>query len=136
MAGAEGTAKCYHAVRADTAGKRRKIRPEPPYAFVSVFRGSLDMSTLKGAMLVVAIIGCAVAARADRAAGDACAGQLTTPDAKTIYADSMAAGPTKETLVSTVERVTRELVDSKKIAWDVARDNGVAAAICMRQALE
>lgn len=94
------------------------------------------MSTLKGAVLVVAIVGCAIAAKADRAAGEACAGQLTTSDAKLIYADSMAAGPSKETLVSTVERVTRGLVDSKKIAWDVARDNGVAAAICIRQALE
>ena len=94
------------------------------------------MSTLKGAMLVVAIVGCAVAARADKAAGEACAAQLTTADAKLIYADSMAKGPTKETLVSTVETVTRGLVDSKKIAWDVARDNGVAAAICIRQALE
>jgi len=87
-------------------------------------------------MLVVAIIGCACAARADRAAGEACAGQLTTSDAKKIYADSMAAGPTKETLADTVERVTRGLVDAKKIAWDVARDNGVAAAICVRQALD
>jgi hypothetical protein len=94
------------------------------------------MSTLKGAMLAFAIIGCAVAARADRAAGDACAGQLTTPDAKAIYAASMAAGPTKETMVSTIERETRGLVDAKKIAWDVARDNGVAAAICVRQALD
>jgi hypothetical protein len=93
------------------------------------------MSTLKGAMLVVAIIGCAVAARADRAAGDACAGQLTS-DGKAVYAASMAAGPTMATLADTVERETRELVNSKKIAWDVARDNGVAAAICVRQALE
>lgn len=94
------------------------------------------MSTFKGAMLLIAIIGCAAAARADRAAGDACAGQLTTPDAKAIYAASMAAGPTKETIASTVERETRTLVDAKKIAWDVARDNGVAAAICVRRALE
>jgi hypothetical protein len=93
------------------------------------------MSTLKGAMLVFAIIGCSVAARADRAAGDACAGQLTT-DGKAIYAASMAAGPTMDTMVSTIERVTRELVDAKKIAWDVARDNGVAAAICLRRALD
>jgi hypothetical protein len=94
------------------------------------------MSTFKGAMLVFAIVGCAVAARADRAAGDACAGQLTTSDAKTIYTASMAAGPTKDTIESTVERITRGLVDAKKIAWDVARDNGVAAAICVGQALE
>jgi len=94
------------------------------------------MSTLKGSVLVFAIAGCAVAARADRAAGDACAGQLISPDAKTVYAASMAAGPTKDTIASTVERVTRELVDSRKIAWDVARDNGVAAAICVRQALD
>jgi len=86
-------------------------------------------------MLVLAIIGCAVAARADRAAGEACAGQLT-PDGKTIYAASMAAGPTVATLADTVERETRQLVNSKKIAWDVARDNGVAAAICIRQALD
>jgi hypothetical protein len=94
------------------------------------------MSTLKGAMLVFVIVGCTGAARADRAAGEACAGQLTTSDAKTIYAASMAAGPTMDTMVGTIERVTRELVDSKKIAWDVARDNGVAAAICVRQALD
>jgi hypothetical protein len=94
------------------------------------------MSTLKGALLVFAIVGCAVAARADRAAGEACAAQLTTSDAKLIYTDSMAAGPTKATMVETVERVTRGLVDSKKIAWDVARDNGVAAAICITAALD
>lgn len=94
------------------------------------------MSTLKGAALVLAIIGGTAAARADRAAGEACAGQLMTSDAKTIYAASMAAGPTLDTLASTVERETRELVDAKKIAWDVARDNGVAAAICVRRALE
>ncbi len=93
------------------------------------------MSTLKGAVLVFAIIGCSVAARADRAAGDACAGQLT-PDGKAVYAASMAAGPTKATIYDTVERETRELVNSKKIAWDVARDNGVAAAICVTAALE
>jgi hypothetical protein len=94
------------------------------------------MSTLRGAVLVFAIVGCGLAARADRAAGEACAGQLTTADAKAIYAASMAAGPTKETMASTVERETRELVNSRKIAWEVARDNGVAAAICVRQALE
>jgi len=104
--------------------------------FVDAWKGSLYMSTLKGTMLVLTIIGAAGAARADRAAGEACAGQLTTPDAKAIYAASMAAGPTKETIESTVGRVTRELVDSKKIAWDVARDNGVAAALCITQALE
>ncbi len=97
---------------------------------------SYDMSISKGALLVVVLAGCAAAARADRAAGDACAGQLTTADAKTIYAASMAAGPTKGTIADTVERETRALVDAKKIAWDVARDNGVAAAICVTQALE
>lgn len=94
------------------------------------------MSTLKGAVLVCAIVGCAVAARADKAAGDACAAQLMTSDAKLIYTDSMAAGPTTETLPGIVERVTRELVEAKKIAWDVARDNGVAAAICVRRTLD
>jgi hypothetical protein len=94
------------------------------------------MSTLKGAVLVFAIVGCSIAVRADRAAGEACAGQLMTSDAKAIYAASMAAAPTKDTIASTDERQTRELVDTKKIAWDVARDNGVAAAICVRQALE
>ena len=94
------------------------------------------MSTLKGAMLVCAIVFGTASARADRAAGDACASQLMTPDAKAIYAASMAAGPTKDTIAGTVERETRTLVDSKKIAWDVARDNGVAAAICVRQALD
>lgn len=94
------------------------------------------MSTLRGAVLVFAIAGFGLAARADRAAGEACAGQLTTADAKAIYAASMAAGPTKETMASTVERETRELVNSRKIAWEVARDSGVAAAICVRQALE
>lgn len=92
------------------------------------------MSTLKGAVLVLAIIGSSVGARADRAAGDACAGQLTS-DGKAIYAATMATGPTKDTIVDTVERETRGLVDARKIAWDVARDNGVAAAICVRQAL-
>jgi hypothetical protein len=94
------------------------------------------MSTLRGAMLVFAVVGCAFSARADRAAGDACASQLITSDAKLIYTVSMAAGPTMDTMASTVERETRELVNAKKIAWDVARDNGVAAAICVRRALE
>lgn len=93
------------------------------------------MSTLKGAVLVFVIMGCSVAARADRAAGDACAGQLT-PDGKAIYVASMAARPTKATLYDTVERETRGLVESKKIAWDVARDNGVAAALCVTAALD
>lgn len=93
------------------------------------------MSTLKGAVLVFAIMGCSVAARADRAAGDACAGQLTA-DGKAVYAASMAARPTKATIYDTVERETRGLVESKKIAWDVARDNGVAAALCVTAALD
>lgn len=94
------------------------------------------MSTLRGAMLVFVFVGCAAIARADRTAGDACASQLMTSDAKAIYAATMAARPTKATMVDTVERETRELVNSKKIAWDVARDNGVAAALCVTQALE
>ena len=94
------------------------------------------MSTLKGAMLVFAIIGCAVAARADRAAGEACAGQLTTSDAKAHLYGQHGRRSDEGDAGQHGRAVTRELVDAKKIAWDVARDNGVAAAICMRQALE
>jgi uncharacterized protein YcfJ len=93
------------------------------------------MSKLKGAVLVIAIVGCSAVARADRAAGDACAAQLTS-EGKAVYAASMAARPTKDTIYDTVERETRGLVESKKIAFDDARDAGVAAAICVRQALE
>ncbi|MCW5733204.1 MAG: hypothetical protein KIS73_03735 [Enhydrobacter sp.] len=91
------------------------------------------MSTLKGAVLAFALLG-SCSARADSAAGKACAGQLTS-DGKSIYAATMAAVPTKDTIVDTVERETRSLVEARKIAWDVARDNAVAAAICVRKAL-
>lgn len=118
-----------------SAGKRRSAGPDllTPSIWCEKCLGHVDTQSCHGRF---AFVGCAAIARADRAAGDACAGQLTTSDAKAICAATTAARPTKATMGDTVERETRALVNSKKIAWDVARDNGVAAASCVTRALE
>ena len=56
----------------------------------------------------------ATAARADRPAGFTCAAKLDA-DAKAIYAATMAAGPTTDTLRSVVEQQTRSLAMAGKI---------------------
>jgi hypothetical protein len=93
------------------------------------------MSKLKMAMIAVAAIGCAVAARADGPAGDACAAKLT-PDAKAIYAATLAAKPTTDTLRSTVEKEARSLAMGGKIARASARDNAVDAGECVKAAIQ
>lgn len=93
------------------------------------------MSKLKIAMVVVAAMGCAVAARADGPAGDVCAVKLTT-DGKAIYTATMAAKPTMETVRATVEKEARSLAMGGKIARGSARDNAVAAGECVKTALQ
>ena len=61
------------------------------------------MSKLTIAMVAVAAMGCAVAARANGPSGDACAAKLTA-DGKAIYTATVAAKPTTETLRPTVEK--------------------------------
>jgi hypothetical protein len=87
------------------------------------------------AMAVVAAVSCAGAARATQPAGDACAAQLTA-DGKAIYAATMAARPTTETLRATLEKEARSLVMGGRIARGNARDNAVAAGECAKTALE
>jgi hypothetical protein len=74
-------------------------------------------------------------ARADVAAGDACAANLTA-DGKEVYAAVVAAGPTLETLRSTVESQARSLVMGGKIARSEGRDNAQAAGECVRARLQ
>jgi hypothetical protein len=93
------------------------------------------MSGLKMAMVAVAAMGCAVAARADGPAGDGCAAKLT-PDAKAIYAATLAAKPTTDTLRPTVEKEARSLAMGGKIARGSARDNAVAAGECVKVAIQ
>jgi hypothetical protein len=83
------------------------------------------------AILVFAMALLTTTARADVAAGDTCAGNLT-PDGKAIYAAVVAAQPTPETLKSTTEHWTRELAMGGKIGRGSARDNAVAAGECVR----
>ena len=93
------------------------------------------MSKMKTAMIAVAAMGCAVAARADAPAGDACATKLT-PDAKAIYAATVAAKPTTDTLRATVEKEARSLAMGGTIARGSARDNAVAAGECVKEAIQ
>jgi uncharacterized protein YcfJ len=85
--------------------------------------------------IVLATLSATTAARADVAAGDACAAKLTA-DGKLIYAAVMAAAPTLETLRSTMETEARSLVRSSKIARGEARDNAQAAGECVRSRLQ
>jgi hypothetical protein len=87
------------------------------------------------ATLALAVIGAAVAARADGPAADACAAKLT-PDGKAIYPAIVAAKPTMETLRATVEKEARSLVMGGKIARASARDNATEAGECMKAALQ
>jgi hypothetical protein len=93
------------------------------------------MSKLKIAMVAIAAMGFAVAARANGPAGDACAAKLTA-DGKAIYTAAMAAKPTTETVRPTIEKEARSLAMGSKIARGSARDNAVAAGECVKTALQ
>jgi hypothetical protein len=93
------------------------------------------MSKFGIATLALAVIGAAVAARADGPAGDACAAKLT-PDGKAIYAAVVAAKPTTETLREVVEKEARSLAMGGKIARASARDNATSAGECVKAGLQ
>jgi uncharacterized protein YcfJ len=90
---------------------------------------------LRTTMIAAAMVGMAATARADMAAGDACAANLTA-DGKTIYAAVVAANPTLDTLRSTVESQARSLVMDGKVAMGSGRDNAQAAGECVRARLQ
>ncbi len=81
------------------------------------------------------IVGIAAGARADKAAGDACAAQLNA-DGKAVYSAVVAANPTMETLRSVVEREGRGLVMGGKISRSSARENATAAGECAKLGLQ
>jgi len=82
-------------------------------------------------MVVVVTAG----ARADKAAGDACAAKLNA-DGKAVYAAVVAAKPTTETLRTVVEHEARGLVMGGKISRGSARENATAAGECVRAGLQ
>jgi hypothetical protein len=77
----------------------------------------------------------AATARADGAAGNACAAKLT-PDGQAIYAATMAAKPTMQNQRDVLEKETRGLAMNNKIARGSARDNAKAAEACILSALQ
>lgn len=89
----------------------------------------------KTTVIAVALVSVATMARADAAAGDACAAKLSA-DGKLVYAAVVAANPTLETLRSKVEEQGRSLVMDRKIARGQARDNATAAGECVRARLQ
>ena len=76
----------------------------------------------------------ALPAWADSAAGAACAAKLT-PDGQAIYAAVIAAKPTTQTLMDTMETQTKSLAMNGKIARGSARDNARAARDCVTASL-
>lgn len=86
-------------------------------------------------MMAVAMTGMASVARADVAAGDACAANLT-PDGKTVYAAVIAAKPTLENLRETVQSQARHLAMGGKIDMGTGRANATAAGECVRARLQ
>ena len=90
---------------------------------------------LKTTMVAIALLGVATMARADAAAGDACAANLTA-DGKQIHAAVVAANPTLQNLRDTIEHQARELVFAGKIARAEGRENAVAAGECVRTRLQ
>ena len=93
------------------------------------------MRKIMTATLVLAMAGLAAAARADGPGGNACAANLA-PDGKAIYAATVAAKPSLQTLRTVVERETRSLAMADKIGRGEARDNATAAGECVRIALQ
>ena len=89
----------------------------------------------KTTMIAFAMVSFAATAQADVASGDACAAKLSA-DGKTVYAAVVAAGPTLESLRSTVESQGRSLVMGGKISRGDARDNATAAGECARARLQ
>lgn len=89
--------------------------------------------------LVVAAVSLTIvftaSARADGAAGNACAAKLT-PDGQAIYAATMAAKPTMQNQRDTLEKETKSLAMGNKIARGSARDNARAAEACITSALQ
>lgn len=89
--------------------------------------------------LVVAAVSLTIvftaSARADGAAGNACAAKLTS-DGQAIYAATMAAKPTTQTQRDVLEKETRSLAMGNKIARGSARDNAIAAEACIKTALQ
>ena len=86
-------------------------------------------------MIAAALVGMATMARADAAAGDACAANLTA-DGKQVYAAVVAANPTLQNLRETIEEQARSLVFAGKIARSTGRDNATAAGECVRARLQ
>jgi hypothetical protein len=93
------------------------------------------MSKFVLATLVLGMTGFAVSAQAAGPAGDACAAKLNA-DGKAVYAATMAAKPTTETLRDTLEKEARSLVMGGKISRGSARENATAAGECAKVALE
>jgi uncharacterized protein YcfJ len=87
------------------------------------------------AAAAVILVGASVGARADKAAGDACAAKLNA-DGKAVYAAVVAAKPTTETVRSVVEHEARGLAMGGKISRGSARDNAVAAGECVKLGLQ
>jgi hypothetical protein len=87
------------------------------------------------ATAAVMVIAITAGARADKAAGDACAAKLNA-DGKAVYAAVMAANPTTETLRSVIEHEARGLAMGGKIARGSARDNATAAGECAKLGLQ
>ena len=94
-----------------------------------------DVMSKTMALAIVLMVGVAATVRADGPGGDACATNLT-PDGKAIYAVTVAAKPTLETLRSVVERETRSLAMADKIGRGDARENAVAAGKCVEVVLQ
>ena len=89
----------------------------------------------KTTAIAIALMALVTTARADVAAGDACAANLTA-DGKQVYAAVVAANPTLQNLRETVEEQARSLVFAGKIARAEGRDNAVAAGECVRARLQ
>lgn len=86
-------------------------------------------------VMILAAIGLSTAAKADVAAGDACASNLS-PVGKSIYAAVVATNPTISTLRETVRSQARSMVMGGQISRDDAEANAVPAAECVRVRLQ
>ena len=89
----------------------------------------------KTTMIAAVLVSVATMARADAAAGDACAANLTA-DGKQIYAAVVAANPTLQNLRETIEEQARSLVFAGKVARSTGRENATAAGECVRARLQ
>jgi hypothetical protein len=89
----------------------------------------------KTTMIAMGLVSVATLARADAAAGDACAANLT-PDGKQIYAAVITTNPTLQNLRETIEEQARSLVFAGKITRSTGRENATAAGECVRTRLQ